>query len=185
MSNIGQTSSTGAEQEPLGDARGLRPLAAPSNASFDGNRPMLHACAEKLTCSLCCRCLLSLSASRAGIMDPAFFVGKVVLLKWLNDFVRTHNDKPQRAGGNWRATASERAATDGGGRACVCVGWRGQFDAGYAKVEQTCTGAMRKDTQHRLCISRCHHMRARLTAWMDCVCVVLSSDCQILDAIYP
>jgi len=35
-------------------------------------------------------------------MDPAFFVGKVVLLKWLNDF----------------------------------------FDAGYNKVEQTCTGAM-------------------------------------------
>ena len=35
-------------------------------------------------------------------MDPAFFVGKVVLLKWLNDF----------------------------------------FDAGYSKVEQTCTGAM-------------------------------------------
>jgi hypothetical protein len=38
----------------------------------------------------------------SGIMDPAFFVGKVVLLKWLNDF----------------------------------------FDAGYSKVEQTCTGAM-------------------------------------------
>lgn len=35
-------------------------------------------------------------------MDPAFFVGKVVLLKWLNEF----------------------------------------FEAGYSKVEQTCTGAL-------------------------------------------
>lgn len=76
-------------------------------------------------------------------MDPAFFVGKVVLLKWLNDFVRYRDNTHTMKGPmtqRWMTIGRSLALAH---RNCsLSLPLSVQFDAGYSKVEQTCTGAM-------------------------------------------